>query len=66
MSLKCVIASNEKFAEKHQITFIPAKPKMALCFNASNAVTPQIQLNDQPLSVVHRDKYLGNYTCISD
>ena len=40
------------------------KTKNGFIFNASNAVTPHIQLNDQPLSVVHKNKYLGNY--ISD
>ena len=35
-----------------------------LCFNACGAVTPHIKLNGQPVSVVHKDKHLGNY--ISD
>ena len=62
-SLKCMIATCEEFAKKHQITFNPTKSKL-LCFNASNAVTPHIKLNGQPVSVVHTDKHLGNY--ISD
>ena len=62
-SLKCMIATCEEFAKKHQIIFNPTKSKL-LCFNASNAVTPHIKLNGQPVSVVHKDKHLGNY--ISD
>ena len=59
-SLKCMIATCEEFAKKHQITFNTTKLKL-LCFNASNAVTPHIKLNGQPVSVVHKDKHLGNY-----
>ena len=62
-SLKCMIATCEEFAKKHQITFNPTKSKL-LCFNACGAVTPHIKLNSQPVSVVHKDKHLGNY--ISD
>ena len=62
-SLKCMIATCEEFAKKHQITFNPTKSKL-LCFNACDAVTPHIKLNSQPVSVVHKDKHLGNY--ISD
>ena len=62
-SLKCMIPTWEEFAKKHQITFNPTKSKL-LCFNASNAVTPYIKLNGRPVSVVHKDKHLGNY--ISD
>ena len=62
-SLKCMIATCEEFAKKHQITFNPTKSKL-LCFNACEAVTLQIKLNGQPVSVVHKDKHLGNY--ISD
>ena len=62
-SLKCMIATCEEFAKKHQITFNPTKSKL-LCFNACDAVTPHIKLNGQPVSVVHKDKHLGNY--ISD
>ena len=61
--LKCMIATCEEFAKKHQITFNPTKSKL-LCFNACDAVTPHIKLNGQPVSVVHKDKHLGNY--ISD
>ena len=57
-SLKCMIATCEEFAKKHQITYNPTK---SLCFNASNVVTPHIELNGQPVSVVHKDKHLGNY-----
>ena len=35
-----------------------------LCSNACDGVTPHITLNGQPVSVVHKDKHLGNY--ISD
>ena len=62
-SLKCMIATCEEFAKKHQITFNLTKSKL-LCFNASNAVTPHIKLKGQPVSVVHKDKLFGNY--ISD
>ena len=62
-SLKCMIATFKEFAKKHQITFNLTISKL-LCFNASNAVTPHIKLNGQPVSVVHKDKHLGNY--ISD
>ena len=61
--LKCMIAACDEFAKKHQITFNPTKSKL-LCFNASNAVTPHINLNGQPISVVHKDIHNGNY--ISD
>ena len=47
-SLKCMIATCEEFAKKHQITFNPTKSKL-LCFNAINAVTPHIKLNGQPV-----------------
>ena len=63
ISIKCMIATCEKFAKKHQNTFNPTKSKV-LSFNASNAVTPQVNLNGQPVFVVHKDKPLGNY--ISD
>ena len=58
-----MIATCEEFAKKHQITFNSTKSKL-LCFNACGAVTPHIKLNGQPVSVVHKDKHLGNY--ISD
>ena len=58
-----MIVTCEKFAKKHHITFNPSKSKL-LCLNASNVVTPQIKLNGQPVSVVHKDKHFGNY--ISD
>ena len=62
-SLKCMIATCEEFAKKHQITFNSTKSKL-LCFNAFDAVTPHIKLNGQPVSVVHKNIHLGNY--ISD
>ena len=58
--LKCMIPICEEFAKKYQITFNPTKSKL-LCFNTNNAVTPH---NGQHLTVVHKDKHLGNY--ISD
>ena len=58
-----MIATCEEFAKKHQITFNSTKSKL-LCFNACDAVTLHIKLNGQPVSVVHKDKHLGNY--ISD
>ena len=46
-TLKCMIATCEEFAKKHQITFNPIKSKL-LCFNAYDAVTPHINMNCQP------------------
>ena len=37
-SLKCMIATCEEFAKKHQITFNPTKSKL-LCFNECDVVT---------------------------
>ena len=59
-SLKCMIETCEEFAKKHQVTFNPTKSKW-LCFNAYDGVTPHIKLNGQPVSVVHKDKHIGNY-----
>ena len=53
-SLKCMIGTCEEFAKKHQITLNPTKSKL-LCFNANNPVIPNIKLNGQPVSVVHKD-----------
>ena len=62
-SLKCIIATCEEFAKNHQITFNLRKSKL-LCFNSCDAVTPHTKLNGQPVSVVYKDKHIGNY--ISD
>ena len=59
-SIKCMIATCEEFAKKHQITFNLTKLKL-LYFNACDGVTSHINLNGQPVSVVHRDKHLGSY-----
>ena len=50
-SLTCMIAICEEFTKKYQNTFNPTKSKL-LCFYASNAVTPNIKLDGQPVSVV--------------
>ena len=62
-SLKCMIATWEEFAKKHHTTFNPTTSKL-LCIKTSNAFQPHIKLNGQPVSVVHKDKHIGNY--ISD
>ena len=58
-----MVATCKEFAKKHQIIFNHTKSKL-LCSNACDAVTPHIKLNGQLVSVVHKDKHLGNY--ISD
>ena len=58
-SLRCMIATCEEFANEYQIDFNPTKSKL-ICFNANIDTTPHI-LNGQPVSVVFKDKHLGNY-----
>ena len=55
-----MIVTCEEFTNKYQIEFNPTKSKLK-CFNASIDHTPHIILNDQPVYVVFKDKYLGNY-----
>ena len=59
-SLRCMIATCEEFANEYQIDFNPTKSKL-ICFNANIDHTPHIILNGQPVSVVFKDKHLGNY-----
>ena len=59
-SLRCMIATCEEFANEYQIDFNPTKSKL-ICFNANIDHTPHIILNGQPVSVVLKDKHLGNY-----
>ena len=49
----------EEFATEYQIDFNPTKSKL-ICFNANIDHTPHIILYVQPVSVVFKDKYLGN------
>ena len=55
-----MIATCEEFANEYQIDFSPTKSKL-ICFNANIDHTPHIILNGQPVSVVFKDKHLGNY-----
>ena len=63
-SLRCMIATCEEFADEYQIDFNPTKSKL-ICFNANIDHTPQIILNGQSVSVVFKDKHLGNYISCS-
>ena len=53
-------ATCEEFANEYQIDSNPTKSKL-ICFNANIDHTPHIILNGQPVSVVRKDKHLGNY-----
>ena len=55
-----MIATCEEFANEYQIDFNPTKSKL-ICFNANINHTPHVILNGQPVSVVFKDKHLGNY-----
>ena len=59
-SLRWMIATCEEFANEYRIDFNPTKSKL-ICFNANIDHTPHIILNGQPVSVVLKDKHLGNY-----
>ena len=59
-SLRCMIATSEEFANEYQIDFNPTKSKL-ICFNANIDHTPHIVLNGQPVSIIFKDKHLGNY-----
>ena len=50
----------EEFANEYQNDFNPTKSNL-ICFNANIDHTPHIILNGQPVSVVLKDKHLGNY-----
>ena len=60
-SLRFMIATCEEFANEYLFDFNPTKSKL-ICFNADiDHHTPHIILNGQPVSVVFKDKHLGNY-----
>ena len=58
--LKKMIYICETYAQDYHITFNPAKSKW-FCFNVSSSDISQIYLNGTPVTVVNKDKYLGNY-----
>ena len=59
-SLRCMIDTCEEFTKEYQIDINLIKSKL-ICFNANIDHTPHIILKIQPVSVVFRDKHLGNY-----
>ena len=59
-SLRCMSATCEEIANEYQLDFDPTKSKLT-CINANIPHTSHIILNGQPLSVVFKDKHLGNY-----
>ena len=63
-SLRCMIATCEEFANEYQIDLNPTESKL-ICFNANIDHAPHIILNGQPVSVVFKDKHLGNYVSSS-
>ena len=58
--LKKMISICETYAQDYHITFNPAKSKL-LCFNVTSTDIPPIYLNGTPVTVVNKDKHLGNY-----
>ena len=58
--LKKMISICESYAQDYHITFNPAKSKL-LCFNDSSSDISPIYLNGTPVTVVNKDKHLGNY-----
>ena len=57
--LKKMISICESYARDYHITFNPAKSKL-ICFNASSSEISPICLNGTPVTVVNKDKHLGN------
>ena len=57
--LKKIISICESYARDYHITFNPAKSKL-ICFNASSSEISPIYLNGTPVTVVNKDKHLGN------
>ena len=49
----------ESYAQDYHITFNPAKSQL-LCFKVSSSETYPIYLNGTPVTVVNKDKHLGN------
>ena len=58
--LKKMISICESYAQDYHITFKTAKSKL-LCFNVSSSDESQIYLNGTPVTVVTKEKHLGNY-----
>ena len=59
-TLRCMIETCEEIAKEYQINFNPVNSKL-ICLNANIDHTPHIILNGQPVSVVFKDKHIGNY-----
>ena len=57
--LKKMISICESYAQDYHITFNPAKSKL-ICFNVSSSEISPIYLNGTPVTVVKKDKHLGN------
>ena len=57
--LKKMISICESYAQDYHITFSPVKSKL-LCFNVSTTDISPIYLNGTPVTVVNKDKHLGN------
>ena len=58
--LKKMISICETYAQDYHKTFKPAKSKL-LCFNVSSSDISPIYFNGTPVTVVNKDKHLGNY-----
>ena len=54
-----MISICESYAQNYHITFNPAKSKL-ICFSTSSSEISPIYLNDKPVTVVNKDKHLGN------
>ena len=54
-----MISICESYARDYHITFNPAKSKL-ICFNVSSSEISPIYLNGTPVTVVNKDKHLGN------
>ena len=57
--LKKMISICVSYAQDYHITFNPAKSK-SICFNASSSEISSIYFNGTPVTVVNKDKHLGN------
>ena len=55
-----MISVCESYAERYHITFNPTKSKL-ICYNIDPSTLGPICLNKQPISIVDKDKHLGNY-----
>ena len=54
-----MISIYESYVQDYHITFNQAKSKL-ICFNASSSEISPIYLNGTPVTVVNKDKHLGN------